>query len=168
MRRWVVLALRTVLVIAVAGALAVQVAVLTLPWVAEDPWPTGLRLALAVIVALGIGCLQLIAWCVWKLVTRVRRGTVFSPDSFRYVDIVIGAIATGAVLILGVAVVARFANHAVPGDEIAPGVVGVICGLALVAGGVALVVYVLRVLLRQAVNLDRSARELRAELDEVI
>jgi hypothetical protein len=46
--------------------------------------------------------------------------------------------------------------------------VGLICGLSLVVAGVALVVYVLRVLLAQAVALDSEAKHLQSELDEVI
>ena len=38
------------------------------------------------------------AVCVWRLLTMVRRGTVFSHAAFRYVDIVIGAIAAASVL----------------------------------------------------------------------
>lgn len=67
---------------------------------------------------LGIACLQVIAVCIWRLLTMVRHGTVFSRASFRFVDIVIGAIATGAAVVLAIAVVARFANHSTPGDEV--------------------------------------------------
>ncbi|MFC5041829.1 DUF2975 domain-containing protein [Ornithinimicrobium kibberense] len=128
----------------------------------------GFRTSLAVIAVLGILCLQVIAVCVWRLLTMAARGTVFSPASFRYVHIVIGAITAGSVLVLCVAVVARFANHAVEGDAVAPGMVGIISGLALVAAGVALLVYVMRTLLAQAVALDVQSRQLRSELDEVI
>ena len=41
-------------------------------------------------------------------------------------------------------------------------------GASLVAGGVALIVLVLRMLLAQAVALDVEARHLQSELDEVI
>jgi hypothetical protein len=34
--------------------------------------------------------------CVWRLVTMVRRGTIFSYAAFRYVDGVIGAIVAAA------------------------------------------------------------------------
>lgn len=166
MGRWAVLALRIVIGIAVVGALVVQGVIVGLLW--TDDTRTGIGVSLAVIGVLGVACLQVIAVCVWRLLTMVRRGTVFSHDSFRYVDGVIAAIATGAILVLAVAVVARFANHATPGDEVAPGLVGLICGLSLVVGGVALVVYVLRVLLVQAVALDSQAKHLQSELDEVI
>jgi hypothetical protein len=81
---------------------------------------------------------------------------------------VIGAIATASVLVFGIAVLAAYSNRTTPGDEVAPGVVGLICGVSLVIGGVALIVLVLRVLLAQAVSLDTTAKHLQAELDEVI
>jgi hypothetical protein len=168
MSRWVVLALRVIIAIALAGALVVQVAILAMLWLDTGGTPTWIQVSLAVLGVLGVACLQVIAVCIWRLVTMARRGTVFSHDSFRYVDGVIGAIATGAVLVLAVAVVARFANHSTPGDAVAPGIVGLICGLSLVVAGVALVVYVLRVLLAQAVALDSEAKHLQSELDEVI
>ena len=84
------------------------------------------------------------------------------------VDVVIGAIGSASVVVFGVAVVAAHSNRTTPGDEVAPGVVGLICGAALVIAGVALVVLVLRMLLVQAVALEVETRHLRSELDEVI
>ncbi len=55
-----------------------------------------------------------------------------------------------------------------PGEDVAPGLVGLVCGMSLVIAGVALVVLVLRRLLTRAVELDVTAHQLRAELDEVI
>jgi hypothetical protein len=99
---------------------------------------------------------------VWRLLTMVRRGTVFSDGAFRYVDIVIGAISAASLLTFALAVTLA------PGEEVAPGLVGLICGLALVVAGVALIVLVLRMLLTQAVARDAEAHHLQAELDEVI
>jgi hypothetical protein len=168
MSRWTVLTLRVIIAIALAGSLVVQAVMVALLWLDTDESPTGIQVALVVIGVLGVACLQAIAVCIWRLLTMVRRGTVFSHDSFRYVDGVIGATGTAAVLVLAVAVVARFANHSTAGDAVAPGIVGLICGLSLVVAGVALVVYVLRVLLAQAVALDREAKHLQSELDEVV
>jgi uncharacterized membrane protein (UPF0182 family) len=168
MNTWVVRALRGVIAVALLGSLVVQVALIALLWVDDGRAGDSLALAFTVIAVLVIVTLQVTAVCIWRLLTLVHRGTVFSHASFRYVDIVIGAIATASVLVFSVAVFARFANHAAPGDEVAPGLVGFICGLALVVAGVALVVYVLRVLLVQAVALDAEAKHLQSELDEVI
>lgn len=168
MSTWVIRALRVVIAIALLGSAIVQAGiVVSLLWDSDES-PTSIAVSLAVIAVLGIVTLQVIAVCVWRLLTMVGRGTVFSFAAFRYVDLIIGAISAAATLVFSVAVVARFANHAVPEDEVAPGVVGVICGIALVIGGVALLVYVMRTLLAQAVALDSEAKTLKSELDEVI
>lgn len=168
MRSWVVLTLRAVLALSLLGSLVVQVFIVPLLWLDLERAGDAVRTSLAVIAVLGVVCLQVIAVCVWKLLTMAAGGTVFTRASFGYVDTVIGALAAGAVLVLSVAVVARFANHAVEGDAVAPGLVGLISGLALVVAGVALLVYVMRTLLAQAVALDAQTRALRSELDEVI
>lgn len=168
MSRWVVVTLKVVIAVALLGSLVVQGAMVPLLWLDTEDAPGWLRISLAVIVVLGVLMLQIIGVCVWRLLTMVARGTVFSTRAFRFVDVIIGAIGGGAVLVLAIAVVARQANHAVEGDAVAPGIVGLIAGLALVAGGVALVVYVMRALLAQAVALDSETKALRSELDEVI
>ena len=157
-----VLALRIVLAIALAGSVFVQAVMLPLLWVDLDEAPATVRAPLVVIVFLGIVTMQVSAVCVWRLLTMVRRGTVFSPAAFRYVDIVFGALAAASLLTFGMAVTLA------PGEAVAPGVVGLICGLSVVVAGVALVVLVLRMLLAQAVARDAEADHLQAELDEVI
>jgi hypothetical protein len=154
-------ALRGVLAIALAGSLFVQVVMAPLLWADLAGVPDWLRVTLVVLVVLGIVTLQVVAVCVWRLLAMVRRGTVFSPAAFRYVDTIIAAITVAAVLVLGVAV-------ALAPTTAAPGLVGLLCGAALVVAGVALVVYVQRMLLAQAVDRDAEARALRSELDEVI
>lgn len=168
MNTWVVRVLRVVIGIALAGSVVVQAAMVALLWLDSDEAPTGIDVALTSIGVAGVVTLQVVAVCIWRLLTMVRRGTVFSPAAFRYVDLVVAAIGTASVLVFAVAVVARFANHATPGDEVAPGLVGLICGLALVVAGVALVVYVMRTLLAQAVSRDAEAQQLQSELDEII
>lgn len=168
MSTWVIRTLRVVIGIALAGSLVVQVAIVALLWWDTDEDPTRISVSLVVIGVLGVATLQVTAVCIWRLLTMVRAGTVFSHAAFRYVDVMIGAIGAAALLTFSIAVVARFANHATPGDEVAPGLVGLISGFALVIAGVALVVYVMRTLLAQAVALDSEAKHLRSELDEVI
>ncbi|WP_298888991.1 DUF2975 domain-containing protein [uncultured Serinicoccus sp.] len=168
MDRWVVRVLQGVIAVALLGSLVVQLVVVPLLWLDLEAAPPGIRTSLAVIGVLGVLTLQVVGVCVWRLLTMVSRHTVFSPAAFRWVDVAIGAIGTGALLLLALAVVARNANHAVTGDAVAPGVVGLVCGAALVVGGVALLVYVMRTLLAQAISLGAEARSLQSELDEVI
>ncbi|BCW56739.1 DUF2975 domain-containing protein [Arthrobacter sp. StoSoilB20] len=163
MGKLTILALRIVIAMVLAGSLFVQLWMVPLlsTDLVEAGAPDGPRMALLVVVVLGILCVQVVAVCVWRLLTMVRRGTVFSHGAFRFVDVIFGAIAAAAVLMFGIAVILA------PGD-IAPGVVMLICGAALMIGGVALVVLVMRTLLAQAVARDVEAAGLRAELDEVI
>jgi Protein of unknown function (DUF2975) len=154
--------LKAVLCVAFAGSLLVQTVMVPLLWVDLDGAPPGVRVALVVLVELGIVTMQVVGVCIWRLLSMVRRGTVFSASAFSYVDTTIGAIAAASVLTFGVAVTLA------PGEAVAPGVVGLVCGAALVVAGVALVVVVLRTLLAQAVALDARTRSLQAELDAVI
>jgi hypothetical protein len=163
-----VFALRVVIALALVGSLGVQGVIAPLLWQDLEGARAGVRVALVLIVVLGVLTLQVTAVCIWRLLSMVRRDTVFSRGAFRYVDVVIGAIATASVLVFGIAVVGAVANRTTPGDEVAPGVVGLVCGAALVVAGVALIVLVLRMLLAKAVALDATATQLRSELDAVI
>ena len=157
-----VLALRVVIALALAGSLVVQGALAPLMWQDLDDAPSGVRLSLVMIVVLVVATMQVTAVCVWRLLTMVRRGTVFSHAAFRYVDIVIGAVAAASLLAFGLGVVLA------PGEAVAPGVVLLIGGGAVVIAGIALIVLVMRMLLAQAVARDAEAHQLQAELDTVI
>ena len=155
-----VLALRIVIAMVLAGSLFVQVVMVPLLWMDLDEAPAGVRTPVVAIVVLGIVCAQVVAVCVWKLVTLVRRGTVFSDAAFRFVDVITVAVASLLAFALGVVLA--------PGEDVAPGVVLLIGGFGVCVAGVALIVRVLRLLLAQAVARDAEAHHLRAELDEVI
>ncbi|WP_370615469.1 DUF2975 domain-containing protein [Mumia sp. Pv 4-285] len=165
---WAVRALQVIIAVALAGSLFVQCVLVPLIWIDMDDARPVIRIPFVVIVVAGIATLQVTAVCIWKLLTMVRRGTVFSHAAFRYVDIIIGAIATASVLTFAVGVLAAYSNRTSPGDQVAPGLVGLVCGIALVVAGVAVLVLVMRTLLAQAVARDTEARHLRSELDEVI
>jgi hypothetical protein len=163
--RLAVLALRIVLVTAFVAALFFQVLMIAL--LGSDlegfqPDLLAVRVPIVVITVLGILALQVTLACVWRLLTMVRRGTVFSHAAFRFVDVAIGAIAAAALLTFGLAVTLA------PGEAAPPGIVLFICVAAVLVGGGALIVFVLRMLLAQAVARDAEAHHLRAELDEVI
>ena len=165
MGKLTIVALRVVLAVALAGSLFVQAVMLPLIFRdlrGADEDVLALRAPLLVMVALGILTTQILMVCLWRLVTMVRRGTVFSHAAFRYVDVIIGAVAAAALLLYLLGVVLA------PGTAVAPGVVLLIGGAATVVAGIALVVVVMRSLLAQAVARDVEAHHLRAELDEVI
>jgi hypothetical protein len=157
-----VLALRIVLAMGLVGSLFVQVVMVPLLAIDLEEAPASVRVPVVVIMLLGIVTIQVTMVCVWRLLTMVRRGTVFSHAAFRYVDVVIGAAAVASLLTFGLGFTLA------PGEAVAPGIVLLIGGAAVLIGGVALIVLVLRMLLAQAVALDAEAHHLKAELDEVI
>jgi hypothetical protein len=160
-----ILVLRVVLAVLLGGSLfvqAVMVPLLATDLDGLDPDYAHLRTPLLVIAVLGIVTIQVVLVCVWRLVTMVRRGTVFSYAAFRFVDVVIGAISAASLLTFGLGVALA------PGEAVAPGVVLLIGGAGVLIVGVALIVLVLRMLLAQAVARDTEAHQLQAELDEVI
>lgn len=157
-----VLALRVVLAVGMAGSLFVQAVMVPLLAIDLDEAPAAVRVPVVVIILLGIATTQVTMVCVWRLLTMVRRGTVFSHAAFRYVDIVIGAVAVASLLTFALG------GTLAPGEAVAPGIVLLVGGIGVMVAGVALLVLVLRTLLAQAVARDAEAQHLRAELNEVI
>ncbi|WP_405513328.1 DUF2975 domain-containing protein [Streptomyces canus] len=156
-------ALRVVLVVVLLGTVLVQALMVWTLVSGRDPEDGSLPLtALRVITILGMVSVQVAAVCVGRLVTMVRRGTVFSHAAFRYVDGVIGAIVAAALVWFAVTLVNA------PGQRDDPGVTVIMGGIGVAILGVALIVLVLRMLLAQAVARDVEATQMRAELDEVI
>jgi hypothetical protein len=156
-------ALRAVLVVVLAGTVFVQAGMVWTLISGSDPEDGSLPLtALRVITILGMVAVQVAVVCVWRLVTMVRRGTVFSHAAFRYVDVMIGAIVAAALVWFAVTIVNA------PGQRDDPGVTVIMAGIGVAILGVALIVLVLRMLLAQAVARDVEAAQMQAELDEVI
>jgi Protein of unknown function (DUF2975) len=165
MGKLTVLALRIVLAVVLAGSVFVQAVMVPLLTIDMDHAGGGVadrRFQVAAIVIVGIATIQVVVVCVWKLLTMVRRGTVFSEAAFRYVHIIIAAAAAACLLTLGLAATLA------PGEEVPPGFVLLIGGVAVMVAGIALIVLVLRMLLAQAVALDAEATQLQAELEDVI
>ncbi|GAT74537.1 transmembrane transport protein [Microbacterium sp. HM58-2] len=154
MGKGTIVTLQVVIALALAGSLVVQTVFAPLIWLDLDKAPLWARISLVTIAVLGVLTMQIFAVCVWMLLNKVRRGSIFSPASFRFVDVIIGAIAAAAVLGFALAVVLAI-------GPAAPGVVALICGAAFTLGGMALLVVVMKALLRQAI-------ELRSELDNEV
>ncbi|MFI8182484.1 DUF2975 domain-containing protein [Actinacidiphila glaucinigra] len=163
MGKLTVRALHAVLVVVLAGTVFVQAGMVWVLVSGNDPEDGSMPLtSLRVITILGMVTVQVALVCVWRLVTMVRRGTVFSHAAFRYVDAVIGAIVAAALVWFAVTIVNA------PGQREDPGVTLIMGGIGVAILGVALIVHVLRMLLAQAVARDVEAAQMQAELDEVI
>lgn len=165
MGRMAVLGLRVVIVLMFAGMLFLQGLLVPVLWSDADGEVgelTHLRWPIVVVCVLAVAMVQVALVCLWRLLTMVRRDTVFSRAAFRFVDVVIGAAVVGAVLALALGVILA------PGEAVPPGIV-LLVGVGAIGGlGIALLVLVMRALLAKAVALDTTASTLRAELDEVI
>ena len=154
-------ALRAVLAVVLTGTCLIQALMV---WtLATKPVEGSLPLTpLRVVTIVGMATVEVAVVSVWRLVTMVRRGTVFSPAAFRYVDRVIGAIVAAALVWFAVTAINA------PGQRADPGVTGIMAGIGVAILGVALIVLVLRMLLAQAVAIGVEAAQMQAELDEVI
>ncbi|WP_215452993.1 DUF2975 domain-containing protein [Streptomyces sp. ATCC 21386] len=156
-------ALRAVLGMVLVGTVFVQVSMVWTLVSGNDPEDGTLPLTpLRVITILGMVAVQVVLVCVWRLVAMVRRGTVFSHASFRYVDPMIGAIVAASLMWFVVTALNA------PGQREDPGVTLIMAGIGVAILGVALLVLVMRMLLAQAVARDAAATRMQAELDEVI
>ncbi|MET9103872.1 DUF2975 domain-containing protein [Streptomyces antibioticus] len=163
MGKLTVRALRAVLAVVFTGTVFVQALMMWVLVSGNDPEDGSLPLtALRVVTILGIGTVQAALVCVWRLVSMVRRGTVFSRAAFRYVDVIIGAIVAAALVWFTVTALNA------PGQRDDPGVTLIMGGIGVAILGIALIVLVLRMLLAQAVARDVEATQMQAELDEVI
>lgn len=160
----ILLALRLIFSVGFLGAVAAQV-VLIIQLIADSQENGELtRTPLLVLVAaiiVGLGCVEVVIVCVFQLLHLVAHNRIFNRQAFRWVDTITVAIAAAAVLVLAAGYVAAELDDA-------PGLVLVSFLVALLISGVALLVYVQRSLLAQAVHRDHQAQELESELNEVI
>lgn len=156
MHKWLIVALRVILVCGLAGSLFVQVWMVPLVAVdlAEASAPPAIRFWLPAILVAGIATIQVTMVCVWRLLSMVARDTVFTPRALRWVDVIMGAVLVAALLLFALGAL-------LAPTEVPPGMVLLVGGAGGLVLGVALLVGVLRVLLVQAAGL-------RHELDEVI
>ena len=142
--------LRALLVVFFVGLVIAQV--MSMPgqfrsMAAEDPDMAYLRWPLTIWSILLILCVQVVVACTWRLLDMVRTDRIFSDDAFRWVDVIIGSLATGWVLFVAMATyLAYLASD--PG----PGIL--VLGFSLAGAVFLLLVVVLRALLRQATTLQ--------------
>ena len=108
-----------------------------------------------IVAVLFLLCVQVVLVCVWRLLSMVRTSVIFSDDAFVWVDVILGTIVLSTLLIAVSMATLASANVASPS-------VMLLCALGVVVGaGLALLILVLRGLLR-------NARQLQQDLSEVV
>lgn len=100
-----------------------------------------------------LALVQVTLLCVWRLLSLVRAERIFSADAFRYVDIILWALAAAGALI-AVSYVVIVASRAVSLSLTLLAILGVVVSAAL-----ALLVVVMRGLLRKALELEQDMSE---------
>ena len=151
----VIRALRALLILIALGTLGGQILIVFL--VATHIARSEVAVLAVVYSVLGvaaIACVQVALAALWVLLSLVRRGAIFDERAFRWVDVISVAGLVAAVL------VAAFCVHAGEIDD-APGLVLIGGGVAVAGAAFALLMVVMRGLLR-------TATVLRHELDEVV
>lgn len=112
----------------------------------EEPDLAYLRWPLTIFFEVQLLCVQVVIASTWRLLTMVAGDRIFSDDSVRWVDVILGAMATAWTAFLGMTL--YFMSKA---DE--PGTPLLLIVLLGVGAAVCLVVLVLRRLLEQAAAL---------------
>ena len=118
-----------------------------LPPLAFLQWPG------VVVAAIFVLCLQAALVCVWRLLSLAREGIIFNPRAFAYVDVILGAIIVATVIVLATLVLLTAVGAVSPSIALLS-VLGIVIGAVL-----ALLVVVLRSLLRQASQLESDLAE---------
>lgn len=150
-------ALRILLVVFFLGALVIQAVFLPLFAVEaarELPEVAYLQIPYLVLTIGMVACVQVALVAIWRLLTLVRRSTIFSVRAFRWVDVIIGAALTASAIAIGILVHLSVFINAGP-----PIVVLALFATATVGLTVTLLVVVMRGLLRQATALEGELAE---------
>lgn len=142
----VLLALLVLCQVVVVPVIAAEMAE-RLPPLAYLQWPGVVAAAFFVL------CLQAALVCVWRLLTLAREGIIFNIRAFAYVDVILGAIIEATLIVVATLGVLTTAGAASPS-------IALLCVLGIVIGAVlALLVVVMRGLLRQASQLESDLAE---------
>jgi hypothetical protein len=149
-----VLALRAVLIVLLAGTVLIEAGVVwTLAGGSDTEDGSRPLAAFRVLTMLAMLSIQVGLVCVWRLVTMVRRFTAFSPAALRYLDMTIGAIVSAAIVWFVATMISA------PGQRDDPGVTVIMAGIGVAILGVALIVYLLRTLLAEALLRGEAPRD---------
>lgn len=112
----------------------------------ESPEQAYLRWPATAVAVFLVLCVQVVIVSTWKLLTRVRQDSIFSEESLRWVDVIVGAIGAAWLVLLGVFLYVGFTA----GD---PGLPLLLFLLVVGVSVLGLLMVVMRALLRQATTL---------------
>ena len=142
-----------VLFTAVAACQFWVLPLLTAGFAATAPDSAALELPGVLMVGSLLLCVQAVLVCVWRLLSLAARERIFDPAAFTWVDAIIATVlVAGALIVAGLAVIWR-AQAGNPFIAL-PGVIALIT-----VAGLALVIVVMRGLLRQATLLRQGMTE---------
>ncbi|MFD3443818.1 DUF2975 domain-containing protein [Microbacteriaceae bacterium 4G12] len=117
--------------------------------VRETPEAAHLLWPILVVAELELLCAQVVIVCTWKLLTMVKRDSIFSDASLGWVNGIVWSFVAGWLLLAGIAAYLTAVIYVTP--EIRdPGIPLVLFGMVLFGAVLVLLMVVLRALLRQA------------------
>lgn len=154
MSQLVIRVLRALLVLLALGALTAQAMIVFTVATHPEADPTDRAVVYAALAVAALVCLEVALVALWVLLAMVRRDAIFDDRAFRWVDVITVAGLVAAVL------VAALCAHIGEIDD-APGLVLIGLGIGVAGVAFALLMVVMRGLLR-------TATTLRRELDEVV
>jgi hypothetical protein len=154
MSRVVIRVLRALLVLLATGCLGAQTVIVFVVATHPETDLTDRAVAYALLGVAAIACVEVALVALWVLLSMVRRDAIFDERAFRWVDTITVAGLVAAVL------VAALCAHVGELDD-APGLILIGGGVAVGGAAFALLMVVMRGLLR-------SATAFRRELDEVV
>ncbi|MGC5616189.1 DUF2975 domain-containing protein [Georgenia sp. Z1491] len=108
-----------------------------------------LRVPMLVVWIAVVACVQVALVAVWRLLDLVRSDEIFAGSASRWVDAVIGSVVTATVLVTGV-----FVYLTVVLGQGSPAIALALLCLVVLGVGVALLIVVMRALLRRATALE--------------
>lgn len=148
-------ALKSMLALLVLVTLAAQVFVL--PEIAQStanlyPDIAWLRLPMLVIAIVFVACVQVALIATWRLLTMVGRDRIFQDRAFVLVDVIIGAILVAIALMIAAVVLLSTVGLGGPATLY-------LIAIAIAGAALALLVVVMRSLLRMATQLSHDLAE---------
>jgi hypothetical protein len=157
MNRLTVLALRVLLVLMFLGALLGQLWFI-LQFAADMarvfPEVSFLAVPYSILAIATVACAQLVFVALWALLSRVRRGAIFTERAFRWVDAIIVAGTVATAITFGVEI------HMLGVVDVGPPALGILLtGVVIVGAAFVLLMLVMRGLLRTATTLQDELAE---------